>query len=93
MGFGNGGPRDGDSFVAEARQLVPWNTGVRRQQDNCSRNTGSTGFGAVSPQIAARLVEALTGRRPRGSTSPIEKLSDREFEVFQLIGQGDSRNH
>lgn len=42
----------------------------------------------VSSRMSARLLDSLTGRRPRGSSSPIEKLSDREFEVFQLIGQG-----
>ena len=42
----------------------------------------------VSPQVSARLVDAVSGRRPRGSTSPIEKLSDREFEVFRLLGSG-----
>jgi DNA-binding CsgD family transcriptional regulator len=36
------------------------------------------------------LLDAMTGRRPRGSTSPIEKLSDREFEVFRLLGSGKS---
>ena len=44
----------------------------------------------VSPQVSARLLDAVTGRRPRGSTSPIEKLSDREFEVFRLLGSGKS---
>ncbi|HEY2951353.1 MAG TPA: response regulator transcription factor [Verrucomicrobiae bacterium] len=44
----------------------------------------------VSPQMSARLLDAMTGRRPRGSTSPIEKLSDREFEVFRLLGSGKS---
>lgn len=44
----------------------------------------------VSPQMSARLLEAVTGRRPRGSSSPIEKLSDREFEVFRLLGAGKS---
>lgn len=44
----------------------------------------------VSPQMSARLLDAVTGRRPRGSNSPIEKLSDREFEVFQLLGHGKS---
>lgn len=44
----------------------------------------------VSPQMSARIVEAFTGKRPRGSSSPIEKLSDREFEVFQLLGNGHS---
>jgi DNA-binding NarL/FixJ family response regulator len=42
----------------------------------------------VSERISATLLDAMTGRRPRGSSSPIEKLTDREFEVFQLIGQG-----
>ncbi|MEY4325612.1 MAG: hypothetical protein RIS24_1783 [Verrucomicrobiota bacterium] len=49
-----------------------------------------TGGSFVSPQISARLVDAAIGRRPRGSNSPIEKLSDREFEVFQHIGNGKS---
>jgi DNA-binding NarL/FixJ family response regulator len=49
-----------------------------------------SGQSYVSPQMSARLLDAMTGRRPRGSTSPIEKLSDREFEVFQLIGSGKS---
>jgi DNA-binding NarL/FixJ family response regulator len=44
----------------------------------------------VSPQMSARLLDAIAGRRPRGSTSPIEKLSDREFEVFRLLGSGKS---
>ena len=44
----------------------------------------------LSPAMSARILENLSGRRPRGSTSPIEKLTDREFEVFRLIGQGKS---
>lgn len=44
----------------------------------------------VSPRISSRLLENLSARRPRNSSSPIEKLSDREFDVFQLIGQGKS---
>lgn len=44
----------------------------------------------VSPKMSARILEGLSGGRPRGSTSPIEKLTDREFEVFQMIGQGKS---
>lgn len=49
-----------------------------------------TGQSYVSPQMSARILDAVTGRRPRGSMSPIEKLSDREFEVFQLLGSGQS---
>jgi DNA-binding NarL/FixJ family response regulator len=44
----------------------------------------------VSPAMSARILDNLSGRKPRGSSSPIEKLTDREFEVFQLIGQGKS---
>jgi DNA-binding NarL/FixJ family response regulator len=42
----------------------------------------------VSEKMSARILDVFSGRRPRGSDSPIQKLSDREFEVFQLIGQG-----
>ena len=44
----------------------------------------------VSPKMSALILEGLSGAKPRGSNSPIEKLTDREFEVFQLIGQGKS---
>jgi DNA-binding NarL/FixJ family response regulator len=44
----------------------------------------------VSPKMSARFVEAVSDRKPRGSSSPIEKLTDREFEIFQLVGQGKS---
>jgi DNA-binding NarL/FixJ family response regulator len=44
----------------------------------------------VSPRMSARILDALSTGRPRGSRSPIEQLTDREFEVFQLIGQGKS---
>ncbi len=49
-----------------------------------------SGRSYVSPQISARLIDNMTGRRPRGSMSPIGKLSGREFEVFRLIGGGKS---
>ena len=44
----------------------------------------------VSPRMSARILDGLSGAKPRGSSSPIEKLTDREFEIFQLIGQGKS---
>jgi DNA-binding NarL/FixJ family response regulator len=44
----------------------------------------------VSPKQSARILNDLSSRRPRGSASPIEKLTDREFEIFQLIGRGQS---
>jgi DNA-binding NarL/FixJ family response regulator len=44
----------------------------------------------VSPKMSSQILNNLSARRPRGSRSPIEQLTDREFEVFQLIGQGKS---
>src|SRR6266478_8163388 len=42
----------------------------------------------VSEKISAKILEIFSGRRPQGGDSPMEQLSDREFEVFQMIGQG-----
>ena len=44
----------------------------------------------VSPRMSARILDSLSGAKPRGSESPIQKLTDREFEIFQLIGHGKS---
>lgn len=43
----------------------------------------------VSEKISSRILENLSGHRP-DSHSPVERLSDREFEVFQLLGQGQA---
>jgi len=42
----------------------------------------------VSEKMSANILEIFSGRRAGTEGSPLEKLSDREFEVFQLIGQG-----
>jgi DNA-binding NarL/FixJ family response regulator len=42
----------------------------------------------VSEKMSAKILEVFSGRRPNAAASPIEKLTDRQFEVFQLIGQG-----
>ena len=38
--------------------------------------------------MSARILELFSGRKNDAAGSPIERLSDREFEVFQLIGHG-----
>jgi len=45
---------------------------------------------AVSPETATHLLEGLAGRRSRSSRAPMPNLTDREFEVFQLIGEAKS---
>jgi DNA-binding NarL/FixJ family response regulator len=42
----------------------------------------------MSAQLAARVLDSFAGAQPRGSHSPLKKLSDREFEVFRLFGEG-----
>lgn len=42
----------------------------------------------VSEKISAGILETLSGRRAGAEGSPMEKLTDREFEIFQLVGQG-----
>jgi DNA-binding NarL/FixJ family response regulator len=44
----------------------------------------------VSPRMSAQLLDSFSGRKARESQSPFGKLTDREFEVFQLIGRGHS---
>jgi len=42
----------------------------------------------VSEKMSAKILEIFSGNRRESRSSTIEQLSDREFEVFQLIGQG-----
>ncbi len=42
----------------------------------------------VSEKMATRILEIFSGRQSDNTKSPVRKLSDREFEVFQLVGQG-----
>jgi DNA-binding NarL/FixJ family response regulator len=42
----------------------------------------------VSEKMSAKILEIFSGHRTDVAQSPVERLSDREFEVFQLVGQG-----
>lgn len=44
----------------------------------------------TSEETTARIVEAFSGRRDSQTQTPLGKLTDREFELFQLIGHGFS---
>jgi DNA-binding NarL/FixJ family response regulator len=46
----------------------------------------------VSQRMSAQILETFSGQRPATSRSPIETLTDREFEIFHLVGQG-RQNH
>ena len=42
----------------------------------------------VSEQMSARILEGLSGRPPSTQYFVINQLSDRELEIFRLIGRG-----
>jgi DNA-binding NarL/FixJ family response regulator len=44
----------------------------------------------VSEAMSSKILEIFSGGRPDAAASPIESLTDREFEIFQLIGKGFS---
>ena len=43
---------------------------------------------SVSEKMSARILESFSGQATQKSRMPMENLSDREFEVLQLLGQG-----
>ena len=47
----------------------------------------------VSEKMSAKILEIFSGHGADVAVSPVEKLTDREFEVFQLIGQGLETRH
>ena len=42
---------------------------------------------ALSPEMATHLLEEYSGRQAHSRRVPLPSLTDREFEVFQLIGE------
>ncbi len=42
----------------------------------------------VSEKITSKMLHKLVGKGKDSDVFPIDRLSDREFEVFELIGQG-----
>ena len=44
----------------------------------------------LSDKMAAKLLRSFTGHRASADAPPLERLSDRELQIFRLIGQGRS---
>src|SRR5205807_3084462 len=42
----------------------------------------------LSPRMTERLLQRAVGASPELARSPVETLSDRELEVFKMIGKG-----
>lgn len=44
----------------------------------------------LSEKMAAKLLRSFSGTRGEVETAPLERLSDRELQIFRMIGQGRS---
>jgi len=83
-----------ESFYAEralragARGYLMKEAGSEKMLDAIRHVLG--GEISVSPVIAAKILKVFSKPQPRSSHSPLQNLTDREFDVFQLIGQGKS---
>lgn len=83
-----------ESFYAEralragARGYLMKEAGSERMLDAIRHVLAGEVF--VSPRIAAKILNLFSKPQPRGSDSNFENLTDREFEIFRLIGQGKS---
>jgi DNA-binding NarL/FixJ family response regulator len=49
-----------------------------------------TGETWLSEKMSAKLLRAMRGARDETNVSPLERLTDRELEIFRMIGQGMS---
>jgi DNA-binding NarL/FixJ family response regulator len=45
---------------------------------------------AVSKEVGTRLLEEYSGRQPRSKRTALPHLTDREFEILQLLGEAKS---
>jgi DNA-binding NarL/FixJ family response regulator len=71
---------------AGARGYVPKHAGAAKMVEAIRAVLNGRIY--VSEEMAAHFLEQLSGRSSPQMRSPVEQLSDREFEVFELIGRG-----
>jgi DNA-binding NarL/FixJ family response regulator len=46
----------------------------------------------LSATMSERILKSVSGSNLRNADSPLQKLTDREFEIFQFIGRGNTTN-
>jgi DNA-binding NarL/FixJ family response regulator len=87
-----------DEKVYGERAVRAGASGYVTKRDTAQRIIGSIrrvleGKLGVSDELAASLVSKYVDGKPLPGANPIERLSDREIEIFRLLGQGlDTRN-
>jgi DNA-binding NarL/FixJ family response regulator len=52
--------------------------------------TVASGEVYLSATMSAKLLKSLSGSKSDKDLSPLERLTDREMEIFRLIGEGQS---
>ncbi|MDB4438552.1 response regulator transcription factor [bacterium] len=45
----------------------------------------------VSPEMSSKIIQAFSGQGGKEQVEGVHRLTDREFEIFQLIGEGVSK--
>ena len=74
------------AFRAGARGYITKGEPAGKVVDAIRRILGGDLY--ISEKLASKLVNSLVGSRDRTDGCLIDRLSDREFEIFSLIGQG-----
>jgi DNA-binding NarL/FixJ family response regulator len=78
-----------ESLYAERVLRAGWRGYIMKQEGGKRIIQGvrqiANGHTFVSPAVSAKIVDSFSGRNEKAE---VEQLTDREFEVFQLIGQG-----
>jgi DNA-binding NarL/FixJ family response regulator len=46
------------------------------------------GQSALSPEIASKVIQQMTGHKPAGAAEQVESLTEREIDVLRLAAQG-----
>ncbi|MFN4805153.1 MAG: response regulator [Akkermansiaceae bacterium] len=46
----------------------------------------------ISPEMSRKIIHAFSGKQKNEAGDGVHRLTDREFEVFQLIGEGRSKS-
>lgn len=81
-----------EAFYAErvlragARGYIMKQEGGKKLMEAIRRVLGGRVY--VSEKMSSKILELFSGGRSESAASPVSSLTDREFEVFQLIGKG-----
>ncbi len=82
-----------DEFLFAKRCLRAGARGYIMKQEGTEKLIGAiyrvlAGKICLSEKVSEKLLKSFVDGQPRGETGSIESLSDREIQVFQLLGRG-----